>query len=128
MSDGLVRWRAWVLVASLLGSFAIEAQGVTAQIAAGDAHSLQLRTDGTLWAWGSDSSGQLGQGRLVQSNTPTAVNGLPAISKFASLQVPVATISRSHGRESSGPGAPIAWVNWAMAEPVTRRLRSPSLA
>ena len=31
-------------------------------LVAGEAHSLALKTDGTLWSWGSNSSGQLGLG------------------------------------------------------------------
>ncbi len=32
------------------------------EIACGSAHSLALQSDGTIWAWGSDSNGQLGDG------------------------------------------------------------------
>ena len=33
-----------------------------AAIAAGVHHSLALRTDGTVWAWGYNGNGQLGDG------------------------------------------------------------------
>jgi hypothetical protein len=39
----------------------------------GAQHSLGLRTDGTLWAWGDNSSGQLGTGGGVQGNVPARV-------------------------------------------------------
>lgn len=32
------------------------------EIACGEGHNLALKKDGTIWAWGSDSYGQLGQG------------------------------------------------------------------
>lgn len=37
-------------------------------LAAGTSHSLALKSDGTLWAWGSDWQGQLGDGAVVPSN------------------------------------------------------------
>ncbi|WP_154017830.1 PKD-like domain-containing protein [Candidatus Protochlamydia phocaeensis] len=46
-----------------------------AAIAAGNAHSLALRSDGTVWAWGANSSGQLGNGTNVDSNLPVQVGG-----------------------------------------------------
>jgi len=44
----------------------IEASGVTA-ISAGDAHSLFLKSDGSLWGMGNNTSGQLGMGTTVSS-------------------------------------------------------------
>ena len=48
--------------------------GVTA-IAAGGKHSLALKDDGTLWTWGSNTYGQLGDGTTTQRNTPVQVLG-----------------------------------------------------
>ena len=53
-------------------------------IAAGSAHSLALKDDGTVWAWGSNASdldktqvtGQLGDDALTSSETPVKVGGL----------------------------------------------------
>jgi alpha-tubulin suppressor-like RCC1 family protein len=39
-------------------------------IAAGDRHSLGVRQDGTLWAWGDNGNAQLGNGTLVGTNQP----------------------------------------------------------
>lgn len=47
-----------------------------AAIAGGHAHSLALKTDGSVWAWGDNSNGQLGNGTTADSNTPQQVTGL----------------------------------------------------
>ena len=43
--------------------------GVTA-IAAGDGHSLALQGDGTVWAWGFNGNGELGDGTTTNRHTP----------------------------------------------------------
>jgi alpha-tubulin suppressor-like RCC1 family protein len=43
------------------------------QIAAGKAHTMALSADGRLFAWGQNSSGQLGDGSSIDRNLPTAV-------------------------------------------------------
>jgi alpha-tubulin suppressor-like RCC1 family protein len=59
--------------------------GVTA-VAAGDRHTLAVKADGTLWAWGSNGSGQLGTGgtSLQPQTTPVQVvqvgNGLASVA------------------------------------------------
>jgi alpha-tubulin suppressor-like RCC1 family protein len=54
-------------------------------IAAGDTHYLALKSDGTVWAWGLDfmtgnRNGQLGNGTVVNSNTPTQVPALSGVT------------------------------------------------
>lgn len=44
-------------------------------IAAGDAHSLFLKSDGTVWACGSNDYNQLGDGTTTPRNTPVQVKG-----------------------------------------------------
>ncbi|MCL5037450.1 MAG: hypothetical protein M1269_10110 [Chloroflexi bacterium] len=48
-------------------------------IAEGDLHSLALKADGTVWAWGCNETGQLGDGTDVDKNTPIQVKGLDGI-------------------------------------------------
>jgi len=42
-------------------------------LVAGEAHSLALKTNLTLWSWGNNSSGQLGLGDTIDRNTPSAI-------------------------------------------------------
>ena len=40
------------------------------QISGGDLHTSAIKTDGTLWTWGRNLSGQLGDNTTTQRNTP----------------------------------------------------------
>ncbi len=59
-----------------------ELSGVTA-IAGGGSHSLALKGDGTVWAWGYNAFGQLGNGTNADSNTPVEVSGLSGVTAIA---------------------------------------------
>ncbi|HEY0101807.1 MAG TPA: S8 family serine peptidase, partial [Pyrinomonadaceae bacterium] len=54
-------------------------------LAAGNAHSLALRSDGTVWAWGSNASGQLGNGGTYAHAVyePVQVAGLTNVTAIA---------------------------------------------
>jgi alpha-tubulin suppressor-like RCC1 family protein len=45
------------------------------QVSAGGSHSLGVRSDGTAWAWGRGSFGQLGDGTAVNRSSPVSVIG-----------------------------------------------------
>ena len=47
----------------------------------GSSASAALKTDGTLWAWGSNSQGQLGQGNTTSYSSPKQVGALTDWSK-----------------------------------------------
>jgi alpha-tubulin suppressor-like RCC1 family protein len=50
--------------------------GVVA-VSAGDAHVLALKSDGSVWAWGNNQTGELGDGSApTDHDTPVAVSGL----------------------------------------------------
>lgn len=52
-------------------------------VAGGCAHSLALNADGTVWAWGSNAQGQLGDDTTTNSLTPVQVQGLGTIKAIA---------------------------------------------
>ena len=67
--------------------------GKTVNSISANSHSLAVMTDGTLWGWGLDNNGQLGDQPTIFQKTPTA-----PVSRTA----PDLTITKSH---SSEPGA-----------------------
>lgn len=58
------------------------AQGVTA-IAVGTASSVALMEDGSVYTWGNNSSGELGDGKLADSSRPVQVVGLKDVTQVA---------------------------------------------
>ncbi|RKG50096.1 kelch-like protein [Corallococcus sp. AB011P] len=54
-----------------------------ARLAAGSGHTLALKQDGTVWAWGSNGQGQLGDGTGADRLTPVQVQGLTGVAAFA---------------------------------------------
>jgi len=52
-------------------------------VSAGDAHSLFLRNDGTVWACGDNTYGQLGDGTNISRTIPVQVSGLTNIIAIA---------------------------------------------
>jgi alpha-tubulin suppressor-like RCC1 family protein len=45
------------------------------QVSAGDAHSLAVRANGSLWSWGNNNQGRLGDGAVVARSSPVSVVG-----------------------------------------------------
>ena len=63
----------------LLALSTTTALAVAPKIAVGYDHMLLLKSDGTVWAWGSNGSGQLGTGNYTPSATPVQVSGLSGV-------------------------------------------------
>jgi alpha-tubulin suppressor-like RCC1 family protein len=64
-----------VSVSSLTGIIAIAGGGYQ--------HSFALKNDGTVWAWGHNSSGQLGNGTFINTTVPVPVSSLTAVTAIA---------------------------------------------
>lgn len=53
------------------------------QIAAGTSSSYALRADGTVWAWGANEAGELGDGTDIERHQPVQIPGLSGVTKVA---------------------------------------------
>src|SRR5213078_4491723 len=53
------------------------------ELAGGWYHSLARKVDGTVWAWGANYAGQLGNGNTASSLTPIEVPGLTCTRAIA---------------------------------------------
>lgn len=71
-----------MVVAVLLGvagCLLLPGQTLASTIAGGRDHSLALKTDGTIWAWGANGSGQLGDGTMLRRPIPVQVASLNGV-------------------------------------------------
>ena len=68
------------------------------KISSGGSHSIAIRSDGTLWAWGFNTSGQLGNLSVTTVNSPVLVSG-PPLASWSSIS---AGISHSIGITTTG--------------------------
>jgi hypothetical protein len=86
-------------------------------IAAGEKHSLALRQDGTVWAWGDNATGQLGMGFITNQTYPSpmaalemeGVGGLACVWN-TSLALTGVGVSGQIEREDIAPNAPLMYL------------------
>ncbi len=70
-------------------------------VAAGEDHSLALKADGVVWAWGANESGQLGDGTWDDHYTPAPIPAFGGIRAVAS--------GRAHNLAIDSSGRLWAW-------------------
>lgn len=71
------------------------------QVSGGAVHSLALKLDGTVWAWGSNQFGQLGNGSTTESQMPIQTPGLANIVQIIA--------SHNHSLALRSDGTVWAW-------------------
>jgi len=81
----------------------LQVSGLTdvTSISAGRDHTIAIKNDGTLWAWGLNSSGQLGNGTRTNSTTPLQVSGLTDVISISA--------GRNHTLALKANGTVWAW-------------------
>ena len=72
-------------------------------------HSLALRSDGTVVAWGYGGQGQLGNGGTAQSNVPVTVNTTAGVSALAGKTVIAVSAGSYHSLALCSDGTVAAW-------------------
>lgn len=99
-------FRAWLsLICSIsllpLGAHSATQNLNTRAVAAGTGHSLVLRSDGTVWAFGTSTNGALGLGSLSASYQPSQIAGLSGVVGIS--------VSPSHSLAVDSQGYVWAW-------------------
>ena len=64
-------------------------------------HTAALKSDGTVWTWGSNSSGQLGDGSTTSRSVPGPVSGLTGMTAVA--------VGHAHTLALKGDGTVLSW-------------------
>lgn len=96
------------------------------EVAAGPAHTCVRRASGSVWCWGSNTSGQLGDGTVVDRPSPVRVVDLPPVAQIAAAGFTFRTPEGSSCARTEA-GAVWCWgnnefgqVGDGMTEPVVR--------
>jgi len=81
---------------------------IWASVSAGSSHTMAIKTDGTLWAWGSNSFGKLGDGTTYLRNSPVQIG---SGTDWASVSV-----GDSHSVARKSDGTLWAWGSNGMGQ------------
>lgn len=98
------------LVFLLLGALAAPVWAATPMVAAGLRHTLALKSDGTLWAWGWNASGQLGDGTTTDRSSPVKIGeGFTQVAAGLSWQDSSDSFHDGHSLALKEDGSLWAW-------------------
>ncbi len=76
-------WPTRTMPVQVVGPKASGFLAEVAAIAGGGSHTVALKSDGTVWTWGSNGNGQLGDGTTADSATPVQVIVLTGVVSSA---------------------------------------------
>ena len=104
VSNPRARWQlSAVVLLGLLPLAGLRAQtSPYTQVRSGENHSVALRADGTLWAWGSNAFGQLGNGTTTGRSLPAQVAAPAAATASTTWAGVAAGIRHTLARRSDG--------------------------
>lgn len=77
-------------------------------LAAGSFHSMALKSDGTVWAWGGNNEGQLGNGTFDNQSSPIQVSDPSDASGYLQGVVAIAA-GEKHSLAVNNDGSIFAW-------------------
>jgi len=86
------------------------ATAVTPMVSAGQSHSLALENDGTVWAWGRNTVGELGDGTTTNRGSPVQVMASPGVP-LGGVTAVAAGAYDSHSLALKSDGTVLAWGN-----------------
>src|SRR5262249_20778166 len=78
-------------------------------ISAGNTHSLAVKVDGSVWAWGSNNNGQLGDNTTTQEQVPIQVHGVANSGFLASIAAISASGTNNFSLAVDTNGVVYAW-------------------
>ncbi len=107
--NSLVRYTAVALLAVGM-NMAPMGDASAARVAAGSTHTLAIKGDGTVWGWGHNYYGQLGNVTTTQTPTPLQVTGLTRITAVSANSYSSAAVKSN--------GTVWAWGNGISLTPV----------
>lgn len=61
------------------GQCKVESKGWASKVSVGSNHACALRRDGTVWCWGTNKYGQLGNNTVLSSSVPVQAQGLSKV-------------------------------------------------
>ena len=76
-------------------------------VAAGEGHSLALKTDGTVWGWGNNGYGELGDGTTTDRAYPVGVKGVGGVGYLSGITDIVS--GEDHAVALKSDGSVFAW-------------------